>query len=371
MFEFRIKKLRELLVKENLDAILISSVSNISYLTGYTNFSKEEREAYLIITKKEQFIVTDGRYSGVIKRQVPHFKLLELAGENSLKNIFAKFARLKVLGIEEDEITVSEHKMLKKHFKKMKHLDIKSHRSVKTDDEIKKIEQAAKLGDKAFKYILGKIRSGISEKDLAYELESFIKKNKADLSFPPIIAFGRNSAIPHHQTGETKLDKKEGQFILLDFGVKLENYCSDMTRTIFFGSPTDKQKKIYKVILEAQQKAVDYINSAIKSGKKVKADEVDRAARDYITSKGYPVIPHSLGHGVGLQVHEHPSLSSKSRDILKTGMVFSIEPGIYLPNFGLPRFAGEAGGVRIEDLFVPGKAGLKQLTNSPKSIISI
>ncbi|MDD5415502.1 MAG: Xaa-Pro peptidase family protein [Candidatus Daviesbacteria bacterium] len=376
MFRCRIDKVRSHLKKQNLDAVLISAVSNICYLTGYANFSQNEREAYLIITKNEQFIITDGRYSGVIKRQVPYFKLLELTGENSLKNIFAKFARLKVLGIEEDEITVSEHKMLKKHFKKMKHLDIKSHRSVKTDDEIRKIEEAAKLGDKAFKYILGKIKEGISEKELAYELELFIKKNGGELSFPPIIAFGRNSAIPHHQTGETKLDKKEGQFILLDFGVKLENYCSDMTRTIIFGKPTNKQKRIYETVLKAQQKAIDFINSKIKSGKKVKASDADKTARDFIISQKYPNIPHSLGHGIGLQVHEHPSLSSKSRDILKTGMVFSIEPGIYLPDFG---------GVRTEDLFciskivpsetkglfVLGKNDLKQLTNSPKSIISI
>ena len=358
----RVKQIKTLLNKEKLNGVLVTDVSNICYLTDYANFSKDEREVYLIITKNEQFIITDGRYSGVIKSQVPHFKLLELTGENSLKDIFAKFAHLKVLGIEEDEITVSEHKVLKKHFKKMKHLDIKSQRSIKTDDEIKKIEQAAKLGDKAFAIILGKIKSGITEKEVAYELELFIKKNKADLSFPPIIAFGRNSAIPHHQTGETKLDKKEGLIILLDFGVKWGNYCSDMTRTIFFGKPTDKQKRIYETVIKAQQKAIDYINSAIKFGKKVKADEVDKVARDYITSKGYPTIPHSLGHGVGLEVHEHPSLSSKSRDILKTGMVFSVEPGIYLSDLG---------GVRVEDLFVFGKNGLRQLVHSSKELIVV
>ena len=280
------------------------------------------------------------------------------------------------MGIEEDELTITEHKLLKKHFKKTKHFDIKAHRSIKTPEEIKKIEKAAKLGDLAFKYILKKIKTGITEKQLAYELEMFIKQNGAELSFPSIVAFGKNSSIPHHQTGDSILGEKNGQFILLDFGVKYQNYCSDMTRTIFFGNPTEKQEKIYKTVLTAQQKVIDFINSATGSGKIVKASEVDNIARDYIISKGYPTIPHSLGHGIGLEVHEHPSLSPKSKEFLKEGMVFSIEPGIYLKGFG---------GVRIEDLFcisktVPSETkglyvleekGLKQLTKSSKEIIIV
>ena len=135
-----------------------------------------------------------------------------------------------------------------------------------------------------------------------------------------------------------------------------------MTRTMFFGKPSEKQKRIYETVLKAQQKAIDYIHSAIKSGKKVMTAKADEVARDYITSKDYPTIPHSLGHGIGLEVHEHPSLSPKSKEILKPGMVFSIEPGIYLPGFG---------GVRIEDLYVYEEKGLRQLTNSAKNMIVI
>ena len=189
-------------------------------------------------------------------------------------------------------------------------------------------------------------------------MEYFIKKHGAELSFPSIVAFGKNSSVPHHQTGNTKLTERI-KLILLDFGVKYENYCSDMTRTIFFGKPSEKQKKIFEVVLEAQQKAANFLGSAIKFGKKVSASEVDKAARDYIISKGYLTIPHSLGHGIGLEVHEHPSLSPRSKDTLKEGMVFSIEPGIYLPNFG---------GVRVEDLFVIQKNTLNQLTLSSKKL---
>lgn len=157
---------------------------------------------------------------------------------------------------------------------------------------------------------------------------------------------------------------------MLDFGAKINGYCSDMTRTVFFGKPDGRQKKMYDTVLQAQEEAVDFIakqqalliNFAVKNGKQIKAKDVDKVARAYIISKGFPTISHSLGHGVGLKVHEHPSLSPKSKDFLTEGMVFSIEPGIYIPNFG---------GVRIEDLFVLEKNGLRQITTSPKNIIQL
>lgn len=370
MFKKRIQKLREEFGKKSLDAVLVSSVSNVIYLTGFSNFSSEEREGYLIITKNEQFILTDGRYVEAVKREAPHFELLDRTGKH-LKEVLNTI-KVKNLGVEEDELTVAEHKVFKKHFKKLKHFNLKTHRAVKTAEEIKKIEKAAELGDRAFSYIVKKAKPGISEKQLAVELEFFIKKHGGKFSFPPIVAFGKNSSVPHHQTGETILGG-ERQIILLDFGVKLGSYCSDMTRTYFCGKPTDKQKRIYETVLEAQQRAVDYINSSLRSGKRLKAAAVDKVARDYIVSKGFPSIPHSLGHGVGLEVHEHPSLSPKSKEILKEGMVFSIEPGIYLAGYG---------GVRIEDLFciskivpsetkglfVLGKDSIRQITKSPKSL---
>ncbi|MBI3103612.1 aminopeptidase P family protein [Candidatus Daviesbacteria bacterium] len=360
MYRKRVQKLRESIRADKLDAAFISSVSNIEYLTGFTNFSKDEREAYLLVGGGFGYIITDGRYSEVIKRDVSHLTLFERGNEKQIDKLFKKHKKeIKTLGIEEDNLTVAEFKIVKKHFKHIKHFSAGHLRSIKTDEEIKKIKKACQTSDLAFDYIVKQIKVGITEKEIAQELEKFIKSYGAAISFPPIVAFGKNSSVPHHQTGDQQLTINE-KLILLDFGVKMDGYCSDMTRTIFFGKPSERQKKIYDVVLEAQQKAVEFIKAAIESGQEIKAKEVDKIARKYITSHGYPTIPHSLGHGIGLEVHEHPSLSPKSKDILKAGMVFSIEPGIYLPGFG---------GVRIEDLFVIEKNGLKQMTYSPKERI--
>lgn len=375
MSKDKIKKLKEQIKKEKLDAVFISSVSNISYLSGFTNFSKDEREAYLLIGLDFGYIITDSRYSEAVKKQVTHLKLFERSNGKSSEELFKKHKKeIKTLGIEEDNLTVSEHKILKKHFKNFKHFNVSSLRSVKNDEELSKIKKACQIGDSAFKYILKKItrpsflgdkptfggKVGVSEKEIAGELEKFIKDKGAEFSFPAIVAFGKNSSVPHHQTGNTKL--KDGDIVLLDLGVKVNNYCSDMTRTVFFGKPSKEQKEIYRIVLEAQQKAIKFINEQIKSAKLVKASEVDKVAREYIKSKRFPDIPHSLGHGIGLDVHEHPHLSPKSKEILQEGMVFSIEPGIYIEGFG---------GVRIEDLYILEKDGLKQLTASPKEIISL
>lgn len=353
MFELRVNKVKQKLEEQNLDAVLVSSVANITYLSGYANFSKEEREAYIFIGKNFAYIITDGRYSEVITRQIPHLQLFERGGQKTTTGLFKKHPEIKSLGIEENSLTVSEHKNFKKHFKKLK--DFKIGRNIKDKKEIFKIEKACQLGDRVFEFILKKIRPGISEKELAFAIELFIKQQGGELSFPAIVAFGANSSVPHHQAGDTKL--KKGDFLLLDFGVKLKNYCSDMTRTVFFGTPSEKQKKIYQAVSEAQKKAIELIQKGER-----KASRIDKVARDYIISQDFPNIPHSLGHGIGLEVHESPHLSQKSRDILKEGVVFSIEPGIYLPGFG---------GVRIEDLFVLEKEGLQQLTTSKKILTTI
>lgn len=363
LFQKRIEQFKKDLGKK-LDGVLITSVSNITYLTGYSNFSVEEREAYLLLTKDKSYIFTDARYAEAIKKSVPHFELKEINQKTPLKEIILNLSKkhdLIKIGIEEDDLKVTEHKFFSKHFNSLKKFETQKSRSVKTDEEIKLIKKACQIGDKAFEYILNQIKIGISEKELASKLEIFIKKQDgAALSFETIVAFGPNSSVPHHQTGDTMLKNKNGQFVLLDFGVKYKNYCSDMTRTVFFGPASGKQKKIYEVVLVAQHKAVEYIQE--NCNKEIILSKVDKVAREYITSKGFPSIPHSLGHGIGLQVHEHPSLSPKSKDILKPGMVFSIEPGIYLEEFG---------GVRIEDLFVFDGKKVKSLTNASKKLTHI
>ncbi len=361
MFEGKLKQLRVFLKIEKIDAVFISSVAHIAYLTGYGNFSKEEREAYLIIGKDFEYIITDGRYSEAIKLKVPHFTLFERGQSQSTEELLKSLKKqIKLLGIEEDNLTVSEYKLIKKYFK-TKDANLDHIRSIKTSEEIKKIKLACMLGDLAFKFILKKIKVGVAEKEIAILLENFIKQKGGEFSFPAIVAFGKNAAIPHHHTGGDKLSRKDG-FVLLDFGVKIDGYCSDMTRTIFLGSPSGKQLEIYNTVLEAQKKSAEYLKAAIKKGEKVKSSNVDKAARDYIVSKGFKTIPHSVGHGIGLEVHEHPYISPKSEDLLKEGMVFSIEPGIYISGFG---------GVRIEDLYVLEENKLERITTSKNTLISI
>jgi len=240
-----------------------------------------------------------------------------------------------------------------------------TNRLIKAVHEIASIEKACNLGDKTFDYILTKIKEGVSEKELALEIKRFIKKHKAKTSFPPIVAFGKNSSIPHHVPTHNSKLLTHNSIILLDFGVRLNNYCSDMTRTVFFGSPTAEYKKMYQTVLDAQQKALEHLVAHLEGGRKdsfevesIKAKNVDKVARDYIISRGYPTIPHSLGHGIGLEVHEAPIISPKSKDTLKPGMVFTIEPGIYIPGFG---------GIRIEDVVVLEKP-CRLLTKSPSDL---
>lgn len=367
----RISKVKALLRKKALDAILISSVSNITYLTNFSSFSKDEREAYLLIVAQPLglthktpgvigYLITDGRYGEAVQLHIPHFTLIEHTVKNSVEAIFkmlSKKHKIKKLGIEENNITVSEQKLLKKCFNDLNHFSISSLRAIKDSTEINSIEKACKLGDKTFNYILKKIKKGITEQEIAFEIEHFIKKSGADISFPTIVAFGKNSSIPHHQTGKTEL--KSGDFVLLDFGVRLNNYCSDMTRTVFFGKPSNEQKKMYQTVLSAQKKTLETLHDiSIYHASK----NIDRVAREYILKNGFPTIPHSLGHGVGLEVHESPTLSPNSKDILKPGMVFSVEPGIYIKGFG---------GVRIEDLVVLEKSGPRLLTKSKREIIQV
>ncbi len=343
------------LKKNKIDSLLITSSQNIFYLTNYKGFLNEEKDAKILITAKINYLITDKRYIGELK-YLKEFKIVE---QSNLEEIIEK-NKIKSVGFEENSVTIFEHKILRKYFKKLKPIQdvIENLREIKTEEEIVKIQKACRLGDKTFKYLLDKIKEGITEEKLASKLEIFIKENEADISFTPIVAFGKNSAVPHHQNGKTKLRK--GMIVLLDFGINYKGYCSDMTRTLFFGEKNEKFENIYKTVLEAQNCAIDFINQELKvRNRNIKASETDKKARSYIIGKGFNSIPHSTGHGIGIQVHEKPSLSPKNNDILKSGMIFSIEPGIYLENFG---------GVRIEDLFYLSGKGLKKLTHSPSGI---
>ncbi len=361
--DIKLLNLQNLITSKKLDALLVSSVPNIIYLTNYSAFSYFEREAFLVVSKKKNYLITDGRYKEAVLR-IPGFQLLEISNKSSIDYIFKSLSqKIKRLGVENTNISLAESKKLKKYFKIYPINQSENLRIIKEKDEILKIKKACKIGDETFKDILGKIKKGISEKEIALEIEFSIKRKKADISFPPIVAFSKNSSIPHHvPTFKSKLSAFNS-IVLLDFGVKFENYCSDMTRTVFIGRVNDKFKKIYNTVLSAQKKTIEFIQSSIVNNKSsILANKVDDIARSYIIKQGFNTIPHSLGHGVGIEVHEPPRLSPNSKEMLKQGMVFSVEPGIYIPGFG---------GVRIEDLILIRKNNIELLTHSPKDIIEL
>lgn len=356
----------KLLEKEKLDALLVTSVANITYLTSYSNFSRTEREAFIVLTKQKKYLITDGRYTTAVRELCKDFEVVEHSHHYPLKKALQEIVQkhtIKRLGFESTSLTVAEHKTLKKTVAQTastlvptQHI-LEKVRVIKTSLEIEKIEKACNIGDSVFEAVLKKIRPGVSEKEIAFEIETEIAKRQAEISFPPIVAFGKNSAVPHHQNTNDKLQKNS--FMLLDFGVKFENYCSDMTRTLILGKATEKQKDIYETVLLSQQKAIAALTQKEET---IGADKIDNAARGYILSKNFPSIPHSLGHGIGVEVHELPYISLNSKHMLKNSMVFSIEPGIYIPGFG---------GVRIEDLVVLEDGKPRMLTKSPKHLIEL
>lgn len=367
----RLKKVKEVLLKEKLDGLLVSLPENIAYLSGFRGLSPEQHEAFLLITRSVSYLITDGRYIEAARKLKTNVKPLLITPSEGAFQIIAKLTQkleISRLGFEQTNLTIAEFVNLRKNVKPSKlvstHNLIEELRAIKEPQEIELIKKAVQLTDQTFNYILKKIKPGVSEEEIAWEIEKFIRERGAQLAFLPIVASGPNSAIPHHQTSNRTF--KAHDIVLLDFGAKFGNYCSDMTRVVFLNKATDEQKKVYQTVLEAQKKSLEFLNSsfAIHDSKRqgISASGTDRVARDYITTHHYPNIPHSLGHGVGLSCHEFPRLGTISKDILKPGMVHSVEPGIYLPG---------TFGIRIEDLVLITASGPKILTQSPKELIEI
>ncbi len=229
-------------------------------------------------------------------------------------------------------------------------------RAVKSKKELENIIKAQRISEKVLGDVLKKLRSRATEIAIAkFVAERFIKYDAPILSFPPIVSFGKNTANIHHEPGKTKL--KKGDTIMFDFGCTVNHYCSDMTRTYFWGEPSQKQKKIYETVLQAMDLAM---NKIVKGERRAKI--IDKAARDFLNKKfGAKKFPHGLGHGVGTVIHEWPNFKPKSEDILRVGCVMTIEPGLYFKNFG---------GVRIEDMILITKKGYKNLTGFPKDLNS-
>ncbi len=339
----RINKLRKE-IKE-VDGFIITNLPDIYYLVGFTGSS-----GILIITQKDAVLFTDFRYKEQCKREIKGADVV-IIRKSLLEEVFnhSVIKPLKKIGFEWS-IKYSSYFVFKKGLTGKKLLPLKNKvakiRKIKELSEIKIIKKAAKISLSSFKEIEAIIKPGIQEREIMIELEYRMKKNGAQgTSFETIVASGPNAALPHAKAGTRKL--KDGDTVVVDFGIMYNYYASDTTRTIILGK-NPKALKIYKIVEEAQLAAIQ----AIKIGIPLK--KLDRIARNIISDAGYgEYFGHSLGHGVGLEIHEAPGVSGKSEEIVTSGMVFTVEPGIYLPRFG---------GVRIEDMIVVKDKGIEIIT---------
>jgi len=349
----RIEKIRAQLARNSLDAILIINRENGRYLSGFTG-----SDGKLLITLKKVFLFVDSRYYLQAEKEVAGLAIVSLT--SNFISAFSKVSKeekIKNLGFESNEVTVQGYQKLKQNLTGITLIPTtdltESLRSIKDNEEIELISQAQRITDQAFSHIVGYIRESLSEKEIAWELESWMRINGAEaVSFMPIVASGTNAAEPHHRSSDKRI--KKGEMIILDFGAVVADYSSDMTRTVFLGEPTAKQKKIYGIVLSSQQTAL----KKLKAG--VATREIDGVARAVIKNESFgKFFQHNLGHGVGLIVHEEPTLGPTSDGFLAEGMICTIEPGIYIPGWG---------GVRIEDLLLIKKDGAELLTHSPQEI---
>lgn len=350
----RIDKLRLELENRHTEAALITKPENIFYLSGFTGTA-----GTILITKDKKYFFTDFRYVQQAKKQCLGYEIVIYNDDRKLNDIINEFG-LSTLGIEDEYMNVSEFNSARKSLKNTELHPLGSIlgkiREIKSNEEIEKIRVAAKLGDLAFDHIIKFIKVGKTERDVALELEFFMKsKGASALSFDSIVASGVRSSLPHGVATDKVIE--EGDFVTLDYGCIVDGYCSDMTRTIVMGKASEKQLEIYNTVLKAQVAALEVIKPGV-TGK-----EVDKVARDIITEAGYgEYFGHGLGHGLGLEVHENPRVSPKGESILEVNHVITDEPGIYIPDFG---------GVRIEDLLYVTEQGYERLCTSTKELIEI
>ena len=347
----RLDKLRSKF-PQKADALLITDELNVRYLSG-VDFT----DGFLLITKAKAYLFADGRYIEIAKRDAGkdfEVVLLDKKRTEHIKNVLGDKA---TVFYEDGSTTCAQLSAYLKGTENTVFLPagaiVEELRNVKDEGEKQNIIKAQRIAEKAFEHILGFISPDVTERDVALELEYFMRKNGADgIAFDTIAVSGSASSLPHGVPRNVKLQKG---FLTMDFGAKFNGYCSDMTRTVCIGKPNDEMKKVYDTVLLAQKAALEYI------GVGKKCSDADKVARDIIAKVGYgKCFSHSLGHGVGLYIHEGISLSPRSQGTLAKGNVVTVEPGIYLEG----RF-----GVRIEDMVYVTESGCENLTKAKKELI--
>ena len=347
----RISRLRQLLEPAGIDAFYVTNPENRYYLSGFTGSA-----GALLLTREQSYLLTDFRYTAQAAMECPGYRLIEVSGAYAAVLFqILKENGISRLGLEGDHQTCNQYFNLCKVCEgvEIKPLSdqVEQLRILKDRSEIELIEQAVSIADQAFAQILPVINPGVAEQEIALQLEYAMRRMGAGgPAFKIIVASGVRSALPHGVASAKTI--AVGDLVTLDFGALYHGYHSDITRTVVMNSLNMRQKEIYEIVLEAQMNAV----ATVKAG--VRASDVDYAARSIIEKKGYgECFGHSTGHGLGLSIHETPGLAAKNDTILEPGMVVTIEPGIYIRNWG---------GVRIEDTVLVEDNGCRILTKTPK-----
>ena len=355
MVNNRISAARGCLERVGADLLLVSDLSNIRYLTGFTG-----SEALLVLSPHEGWFLTDSRYTSQAGAEVTGARVIEFSNRmESLVQLLQQTGATKV-AFEAGHTSVATYQELCAKAPGIQFVpadaEMVAIRTVKDAGEVEILGQVAAIASQSLLEIVGRLQPGMVESEVAWALEVAMRERGAEgKSFDFIVASGERGSLPHGRASEKRI--AAGELVTIDFGAIYRGYCSDETVTVCMGEPDGKQREVYETVLAAQLAAMD----AVRPGMSFK--ELDAKARDYIASKGYgEYFGHGLGHGVGIDIHEHPAASPRSKNVIQEGMVFTIEPGIYIPGWG---------GVRIEDTVVVERDGCRRITQVPKELMVI
>jgi Xaa-Pro aminopeptidase len=350
----RLSRLRQRMRSAGLDALLVSSPSDVRYLTGFTGSN-----ALVIVRRRSLTLVTDTRYA--LQSSIEARGIGRIISRDSLAEAAATARALdglKVVGFEAQHVTYAQYRQLRRLFPRIEFRStadiVEDVATVKDRTEVRAIRRAAAITDTVFSELLPLLKPGLTELDIAAEISYRQRRHgAAQDSFEPIVASGDRGALPHGRATDRRIRK--GELVTMDFGCVVDGYCSDLTRTVAVGRPAQEQRRAYEIVLEAQAAAID----AARPG--MLGRDLDTVARIHIGRAGYgKYFNHSLGHGIGLRIHERPRISVASRDRLRQGNVITIEPGVYIPG---------RWGLRIEDDVLITASGCTVLTASPKHLI--
>ncbi len=356
----RIAQLRETMSKLGADAFLISQPESRRYLSGFTGQDHPPMDSagYLFITVTEAVLLTDSRTVEQAGKEAAYYEVRRIDEKLSASlPALVSHTRISTMAFEGNHLPFRVYEEVKSAVGDVTLIPtydvVDQIRATKGAAELEAIRDAVTMADAAFAHMLGVVTPGITEKELAWEIESFLRKSGSEgVAFDPIVASGPNASMPHHVPGDRPL--QSGEPIVIDWGARVRGYCSDITRTIVLGEADEQFRRLYNTVLDAQTKAEARIRAGMAGSK------ADGFARKVIAEAGFgDAFGHSLGHGVGLAIHESPRLGKTSQDILQDGMVFSVEPGVYLPGWG---------GIRIEDLVTLRGGKPIVLSRSPKQL---